>query len=199
MDKVCSWIIRNKDWLFSGIGVVIISFILSLIWAFLWFLIKKLLPKKKKLQIKTAFKIAIEQNAVTNKFSPCYPVFSFEITNISTEMITIKSVGWNFCGKKITYHGTLGADGVQQLNRNDPNKYSQKQLNPSGIMTGNFNIVWFAIDKDIVEQFKPRDKIRLEVIDTLGNKYYSEKYRYSKFTEQVNIAKEVNRSEIESR
>lgn len=185
---VCLW--NHKEWLFSGIGVVAITVFLSWLKSFFN-------RKKRKLAIKTKLTVSFDQiiDGMGNVLhtGPVMPTFSFEITNIGNSDILIKDVSWDLCGKKITYKGFPDSTGLAQVDPLNPKKY-QKKLQAGEFIKGEFNIAWFAFDEDLKAQLKPRNKIRLEVQDTLGGKYYSEKkYKYGEFLEWIQSAIDTNK------
>lgn len=181
------WLCSNKEWIFSGIGILLFSLAVTFI--------KKFLSSsdKRRLAVRTKLSLKLEQDSLYDiviKNSPVYPVLVFEITNLSEPDVFIKDVSWDFCGKKITYNGASNVSGVAQVDRSEPSKY-QKKLKQGEIMKGDFNITWFALE-EIKSQMKPRSKIRLEVLETLGSKYYSQKYKYSEFLDIIKSAIEAN-------
>ena len=186
---VCLW--KHKEWLFSGIGVLAITVVLSCLKSFFNS------QKKRKLAIKTKLTVSFDQiiDGMGNVIhtGPVTPTFSFEITNIGDIDVIIKNVSWNLCGKKITYKGFSESTGLAQVDPLNPKKY-QKKLQAGEFIKGEFNIAWFAFDEDLKTQLKPRNKIRLEVQDTLGGKYYSEKkYKFGEFLEWIQSAIDTNK------
>ena len=188
-QALCNWLCYHKEWLFSGIGVLFLTFFFS------W--LKKLFNRKRrKLQIKTKFALSFEQIVSTDglvlRTGAIIPAFSFEITNIGEVDVQIKNISWDLCRKQINYNGLSKTTGLAQIDPMNPKKY-QKKLNPGDFIKGDFNIGWFAINEDLRTQLKPRNKIRLEVQDTLGNRFYSQKYKYKEFLENVRLALETNK------
>ena len=181
------WLCANKEWIFSGIGIVLFPFIIAFF--------KKFLPSsnKRKLAVRTSLALRLEQDVINDvviKNSPVYPVLTFEITNISEPEVFIKDISFYLCGKKINYNGFSNVPELASIDLRDPKKY-QKKLNHGEIMKGDFNIAFFAL-AEIKSQLKPCNKIRLKVLDTLGGKYYSEKYKYSEFLNVIKQAIEAN-------
>lgn len=182
MDKLLKWIIANKEWVLSGIGVVIIGLI--------WNIIKRVFginkSKKGKLRISFTFKQTWEQSIFGQ--GPVFPLYSFEIVNVGNIDIQIKDIQLYFCGKKInTPYGI--ADGLTQVDENNPKKY-QVLLSPKQVLKGNFEISSFL--PIINNQLSPNTNIKLKVIDTLNNKYFSKKSKYKNFLKNVEISNTVN-------
>lgn len=102
--------------------------------------------------------------------------------------IQIKDVQLYFCGRKInTPYGI--ADGLTQVNTNNPHKY-QVLLSPKQVLKGDFEISSFL--PMINNQLPLNTNIRLKVVDTLDNKYFSRKSKYRSFLRNVKISNTVN-------
>ena len=184
MEKIniIDWFNNNKTWLLSGVGV---SFLIVL-----WRLIKKLFEivfkRRGKLIINCSFKQAWVKSLLWQ--SPFFPLYGFEIVNAGNSEIEIKDVRIYFCGKKINTRMGI-ADGLTQINNSFSGNY-RGTLAPKKAMKGNFEIN--ALLSVIANQIKPSSNIQLQVIDSLGNKYYSKKTKYQKFLNNVQLSNKVN-------
>ena len=182
INILVTWICNNKDWLLSGIGLAFIVFVINFI--------KRIWSNKKNkrgnLKISFTFKQAWEQSILGH--SPVYPLYSFAIVNAGDEIIEIKDVQIYFCGKKLnTPYGR--SDALTQVDTNNPMKY-RGTIAPKKVIKGDFEITSFL--PMINNQLKLNDNIRLLVTDTLGNKYYSKKTRYSNFLFFFQVSRIVN-------
>lgn len=185
MDGIYNWLISNKEWFLSGMGIALVGII--------WSIVKKLFhsskTKKGKLKISFTFKQAWEQNIFGH--SPVFPLYSFEIINIGDIDVQIKDVQIYFCGRKIdTPYGI--ADGLTQIDSSNPRKY-QVLLSPKQVLKGDFEISSFL--PIINNQLPLNTDIRLKVIDTLDNKYFSKKSKYKSFLDNVQISNTVNKKQ----
>lgn len=177
------WIISNKEWFLSGIGVTAIIMMFTLT--------KRIIlthKEKRKLRITYTFKQAWKQYILGQ--SPVFPLYSFEITNIGNTTIEIKAIQLNFCGKKIDTQWGL-CDGLSQINTQNPTQYLGP-LEPKKFIKGDFEISSFL--PVINNQLKLTSNVRLKVVDTLGNSYYSKKTKFKNFLENVKISNEVNKN-----
>ena len=182
MNDLLNLIIVNKEWLLSGIGIAVIG----VIWSVIKNIIRTNKKQKGKLKITFTFKQAWEQSIFGQ--SPVFPMYSFEIVNVGNMDIQIKEVQLYFCGKKInTPYGD--ADGLTQIDKLNPQKY-QVLLMPKQVLKGDFEISTFL--PVIKNNLSPNTNIKLRVIDTLGNKYFSKKSKYKSFLANVNISNVVN-------
>ena len=171
----------NKEWIFSGIGILVLTLIGNIVFSVVR---AKLDHKKPRLEIKYSFQQVFVQTALGN--SPVYPVLHYEITNIGEVDVLIKSVSIDFCGKKITY---LGFDESTGLTTESTSKVD-KLIKPKEYYKESFEIV--DLVKAIGNQLGIRDRIRVQVIDTLGHRYNSKKFRYKDLIQNVEIANGVN-------
>lgn len=180
-NKMLEWFLNNKEWLLSGLGVTVILFVFGSV--------KRLILRinqKGKLKITYTFKQAWEQTIFGQ--GPVFPLYSFEITNIGKVSVEIKDIQLDFCGKKIdTQWGKL--DGLSQIDTRNPHKYLG-ELKPTKYIKGDFEISSFL--PVINGQLKPKSNVRLKVVDSLENVYYSKKAKYKSFLNNVQVSKNVN-------
>ncbi len=172
---------NNKDWIFSGIGILA----LTGLGQFIFYIIKTFINRKKRcVQIKVSFYQTFVSTILGT--GPVYPNIGYEITNIGKEEVLIKSVSLDFCGKHITH---LGYDKSMGL-ASEASLKIDKLLRPKEYFKGTFNIS--GLVEAIGKQLTNKAKMRIQAIDTLGNLYFSKKFKYSELLHNIEISNSVN-------
>ncbi len=180
-QTIINWLDENKEWLLSGLGLIFLGYVIK----FIRSLFKAFSNKNKgKIRITTSFSQSWVQSPIIQ--GPVYPMYSFEITNIGNTDILIKDVLLFFCGRKIgTKWGLTNTLTEVGINNN-----LRTVLKPGEFRKGSFELT--SIQNFITSEIKGNKRIRLLVIDSFGNKYFSKKSKYQSFKNNILTSNMVN-------
>jgi hypothetical protein len=158
---------KNKEWIFSGIGVAV------LVWFFAWLTNRK----KSKLKLKLSPSVSIVDFG--NHLGTNIPLLSATITNAGTH-ITFLEQPLFFISKKVD-----GANVIQVIQR-DSRVHFSVELSPGQQFSMEYSSL--GLEGQILWKLKDRDTICLEVSDTLGKKFYSKKLKVKRIKEHNQLA-----------
>jgi hypothetical protein len=180
LKGIVKFLSDNKEWLLSGVGIVIIGFVFKGI----AYLVKNNTNHRGKIKIKVSFSQAWVQSILGQ--GPVFPLITFEITNVGNSEVNIKDVLLFFCGKKVqTQYGK-----TQTLTEVGSNPNLRTPIKSGEIKKGQFEIS--GIQRCITQKISQNKKVRLLVIDTFGNKYFSKKIAYKSFVNNMTTSNMVN-------
>ncbi|MDP2208639.1 MAG: hypothetical protein Q8K98_07675 [Bacteroidota bacterium] len=158
---------NNKEWLFSGLGIVIIGAIFSLIRNY----------KNSKLKVKLSLTVEIVQ--IAERFGPSTPMLTVRITNAGKCDINVRHL-FIVTSKKIRDTKFF------QVHKKDPTFQLPFELLPRHERS--IPLRSQDLSEHILANLKERNTIRVAVEDTLGKKYYSNRFTVRQINEHNRIA-----------
>jgi len=147
---------NNKEWLFSGIGVVLIVFIIKKVVQFI----------TRKLEVRFSFIVSFEQ--IGTQFGPKIPMIFLIITNTSGKDLFVEEP------LLMTSEKINGNDKFQVLRINSTDKFPRKLENSEKIEI-KYNSL--SLESSILSNMNENSFVKFIIKDTLGNKYYSPKLK----------------------
>lgn len=155
LNEIFRTFLRNKEWIFSGIGAFLIGLF------FTWLTSRK----KPKLRIKLTLTISFVQ--VEDQLGPNIPLLTAFITNISTRNVFVQQ-------PLIKTSKIVDGTTTFQLIRRDQSTKFPMELTPGEQFRQDYQSV--AFEKLVLSKLKDRHSVRLLVTNTLGHKFYSNKF-----------------------
>ena len=178
----------TNDWVDPKVMVAIYAAVVSTV-SLSWNIISSVNNNRRKIKIKTKFNIVSTKDVFGN-FSPVVAVLSTEVTNFGKEEIHIKTIALNFCGKKIELMG-VQADSVACIDDMSGKTKLPHILRKNERFKDDMGTD--SLLDSIGNKLEANDKVRIEIDDTLGNKYFSSTMKYGDIIDHSKSAKEINR------
>ncbi len=161
-----NWTLRNKEWVFSGIGVPVLTY--------LFFVIFK--QRKRRVQIKYHLGVAFVETGSRKYLLSSY--IEMSIINIGSQEIFLREpivrVSRKIDGEN-TFQVITPSDRTNFPLKLIPGQEYRKKFNP------------LDLDNKILSKLKDGDKIRFQAKDTLGKFYQSSKIEVRKVREHLNM------------
>lgn len=170
MQSILDLLWKNKEWVFSGLGIAIIVSLISIV-KFIFF-------PKYKLKINHTYSVSFEQ--IGTQFGPNIPMLTVHIINVGSHALHIQEPTI-FTLKKIN-----GENEFQVINYNRSTQ-SQIPLAPTARFTMDFPIR--ALYNQVLSKLDLNDNIMIITRDFRRKKYCSKKIKVNEIVDRMNSVK----------
>lgn len=164
LEDILKWILDNRQWVFSGIGVPLVIWLGVIIFS------------RFRRRAKVTYRLGIAVVRAGQQLSADFPYFEVRVLNVGTQEIFIRA-------PQISLSRSINGDKTfRVLGVNEQTSFPLR-LAPGQEFTRQLNLK--DLQNQLLSKLVSTDKLRFEVVDTLGKCYRSGTVRVQRILDHI--------------